>query len=74
VLHERGIDVPGRIAVATIDNDQYAQSSTPALTTIEQPTAMHGSTIAATLLRLIDGEQIDHLTLMPTTLIERGSA
>jgi DNA-binding LacI/PurR family transcriptional regulator len=73
VLHERGIEVPGQIAIATIDNDQYAQSSSPALTTIEQPTAMHGSTIAATLLRLIDGEEIDHLTLMPTTLIERGS-
>jgi DNA-binding LacI/PurR family transcriptional regulator len=73
VLHERGIDVPGQIAIATIDNDQYAQSSNPALTTVEQPTAMHGSTIAATLLRLIDGEEIDHLTLMPTTLIERGS-
>jgi DNA-binding LacI/PurR family transcriptional regulator len=73
VLHERGIDVPGQIAITAIDNDQYAQTSSPALTTIEQPTEMHGSTIAATLLRLIDGEEIEHLTLMPTTLIERES-
>ena len=73
VLHERGIEVPGQVAITTIDNDQYAQTSTPALTTIEQPTAIQGSTIAATLLRLIEGEEIDHLTLMPTTLIERGS-
>jgi DNA-binding LacI/PurR family transcriptional regulator len=73
VLHERGIDVPGQIAITTIDNDQYAQTCSPALTTVEQPTAAHGSTIAATLLRLIEGEEIDHLTLMPTTLIERES-
>jgi DNA-binding LacI/PurR family transcriptional regulator len=73
VLHERGIDVPEQIAITTIDNDQYAQTSTPALTTIEQPTASQGSTIAATLLRLIEGDEIEHLTLMPTTLIERES-
>jgi len=73
VLHERGIEVPGRIAITTIDNDQYAQTSSPALTTIEQPTTAHGSIMAATLLRLIEGEEIDHLTLMPTTLIERES-
>jgi DNA-binding LacI/PurR family transcriptional regulator len=73
VLHDRGIDVPGKVAITTIDNDQYAQTSSPALTTIEQPTTMHGSTMAATLLRLIEGEEIDHLILMPTTLIERDS-
>ncbi len=73
VLHERGLDVPGQIAITTIDNDQYAQTSSPALTTIEQPTTTQGSMIAETLLRLIDGEEIDHLTLMPTTLIERES-
>jgi DNA-binding LacI/PurR family transcriptional regulator len=73
VLHERGIPVPGRISITTIDNDQYAQTSSPALTTIEQPTTDHGSTMAATLLRLIEGEEIEHLTLMPTTLIERAS-
>ena len=73
VLHERGIDVPGQIAITTIDNDQYAQTSSPALTTIEQPTTTQGSMIAETLLRLIDGQEIEHLTLMPTTLIERES-
>jgi LacI family transcriptional regulator len=73
VLRARGIRVPADIAITTVDNDHFAQNSSPALTTIEQPVTMLGATIADSLVRLIAGEEIEHLTLVPTTLIERDS-
>jgi DNA-binding LacI/PurR family transcriptional regulator len=73
VLKDHGLSVPRDVAIATIDNDYYAQNSTPPLTTIEQPTTEQGGKIAETLVRLIAGEEVDRLTIMPTRLIERES-
>jgi DNA-binding LacI/PurR family transcriptional regulator len=73
VLRERGLTVPHDVAITSIDNDHFAQAANPPLTTIEQPTTAHGATIAEKLVALIAGEPVDHLTLMPTTLIERQS-
>jgi DNA-binding LacI/PurR family transcriptional regulator len=73
VLRERGIAVPGDVAITTIDNDHFAQSAHPPLTTIEQLTLTHGATLAETLVRLIAGEDVAHRRVMPTTLIERES-
>lgn len=73
VLRERGILIPADIAITTVDNDHFAQGANPPLTTIEQPVTTLGATIAAQLVRLIAGDDVEHLTLMPTTLIERES-
>jgi LacI family transcriptional regulator len=72
-LREHGLSVPADIAITTVDNDHFAQNASPRLTTIAQPVDTLGTTIADTLVRLIAGETLDHLTLMPTTLIERES-
>lgn len=74
VLRERGISVPEDLAITTIDNDYFAQSSLPPLTTIEQPTLEVGARMAAVLLRLIDGEDVPRVTMLPTRLVERTSA
>jgi DNA-binding LacI/PurR family transcriptional regulator len=73
VLRERGLRIPADIAITTVDNDHFAQNANPPLTTIEQPVNTLGVTIADSLVRLIAGEDIERLTLMPTTLIERES-
>ena len=73
VLRERGIRVPADIALTTVDNDHFARNASPALTTIEQPVTMLGTMVADSLVRLIAGEEIAHLTLVPTMLIERES-
>jgi DNA-binding LacI/PurR family transcriptional regulator len=73
VLRECGIRVPDDIAITTVDNDHFARNASPALTTIEQPVTLLGTTIAASLVRLIAGEAIGRLTLVPTTLVERQS-
>ena len=72
-LRAHGISVPADVSMITIDNDYYAINATPPLTTIEQPTGTHGAMIAETLVRLIDGEQVPKLTMIPTRLIERES-
>lgn len=74
VLHERGLQVPADLGMVTIDNDYFAQSAQPPLTTIEQPTVEVGATMARVLLRLIDGETVDRVTMMPVRVIERTSA
>jgi DNA-binding LacI/PurR family transcriptional regulator len=73
VLREHGYAIPMDVAITTVDNDHFAQNANPPLTTIEQPTTTQGTAIADTLVRLIAGEAIDRLTLMPTCLIERES-
>lgn len=74
VLRERGIVVPADVSVITVDNDYFATSSNPALTTIDQPSTLQGEMIAEAVVRLIEGEHVDRLTIIPTTLIERDSA
>jgi LacI family transcriptional regulator len=74
VLRERGIRVPDDIGMVTFDNDYFAQSTQPPLTTVEQPTVDVGKKMASVLLRLIDGENVETVTMMPTVIIERRSA
>jgi len=74
VLRDRGIRVPGDVGIVTFDNDYFAESSQPPLTTIEQPTIEVGRRMAAVLLRLIDGDDVPTVTMMPTEVIDRHSA
>jgi LacI family transcriptional regulator len=72
-LREHGVAVPESVGIATIDNDHYASGATPPLTTIEQPTIDLGTTIAESLVKLIAGDSVPKLTILPTRLIERAS-
>lgn len=73
VLRDNDLTVPGDVGVTTIDNDYYAINATPPLTTIDQPSMQHGAKMAEVLVRIINGEDVDTLTIMPTHLIERDS-
>lgn len=73
VLRDHGLSVPAEVGVTTIDNDYYAKNATPPLTTVNQPSMQQGAKMAEVLVRIIDGETVDALTIMPTQLIERGS-
>jgi DNA-binding LacI/PurR family transcriptional regulator len=74
VLRERGIAVPDQVAVVGVDDNAYALSSIPHLTTVAQPSVEFGAAMAETLVRLIEGEDVERLTLMPTRLVVRDSA
>jgi DNA-binding LacI/PurR family transcriptional regulator len=73
VLRAHGKSVPGDIGVVTFDNDYVTQSSSPPLTTVEQPTVEQGRRMVDVLLQLIDGGTVPQVTMMPTLIIERGS-
>ncbi|HWR86389.1 MAG TPA: LacI family DNA-binding transcriptional regulator [Rhodoglobus sp.] len=73
VLREHGVRVPEDVAMISVDNDYYAQSATPPLTTIDQPSMQQGTMIAEVLVRLLAGETVDKLTIIPTSLVERQS-
>ncbi len=73
VLRDHGLSVPADVGVTTIDNDYYAKNATPPLTTVDQPSMQQGAKMAEVLVRIIDGEAVDPLTIMPTHLIERAS-
>jgi LacI family transcriptional regulator len=58
-LHERGIAVPGRVAVIGVDNwTALAENSRPALTTVDLQLAQLGRIAAQRLLRASVGERI----------------
>lgn len=73
-LRERGLRVPDDLGMVAFDNDYFAQTAQPPLTTVEQPTIEVGRRMASVLIRLIDGEAVPTVTMMPTTIIERASA
>lgn len=73
VLRSRGKAVPHDLGLVTFDNDYAAQSSSPPLTTVEQPTVEQGRRMVDVLLHLIDGGTAPTVTMMPTRVIERGS-
>ena len=74
VLRDRGIHVPSDVGMVTFDNDYFTQSAQPPLTTVEQPTVEVGREMADVLLRLIDGQRVHTVSMMPTTIIDRDSA
>ncbi|WP_375164394.1 LacI family DNA-binding transcriptional regulator [Arthrobacter sp.] len=74
VLAERNISIPADIAVVGFDDDSFATSLTPALTTIHHPIVEMGHRMAENLLSLIEGGPAERATLLPTSLVVRGSA
>ncbi|MFB2598770.1 LacI family DNA-binding transcriptional regulator [Herbiconiux sp. P17] len=74
VLHAHGLSVPGDVAVVGYDDDTFASTLTPPLTTIHQPSADLGAAMADLLVRLIAGDEVPRSTLIPTRLIRRASA
>jgi len=74
VLNERKIPVPEAISVTTVDNDYFAENSTPPLTTMAQPSVEQGARIAEILVRVLAGEDVPKLEKMFTKLVERESA
>lgn len=74
VLRERGIAVPGQIAVMGFDDSPAALASEIPLTTVRQPSVEQGERMARILLGLLDGETVPRRHIMPTEVVVRESA
>jgi len=74
VLRERGLSIPGDIAVAGFDDDPLGMALSPTLTTVHQPSSELGAGMADALVRLIAGDTIERAQIMSTTLMIRESS
>lgn len=72
-IHEAGLSIPGDIAVVGFDDDYFGLTATPPLTTVHQPSVGLGETMAKVLVRRIEGEPVERITLLPTELVVRQS-
>ena len=74
VIKERGLRIPEDIAVVGFDDDYYARTLSPALTTIHHPIAALGEKMAELLVELIEGRPAERIHRLPTSLVVRESA
>ena len=70
---EAGLSIPDDIAVVGFDDDSYAKTTAPPLTTVHQPSVKLGATMAEVLVKRIEGEPVDHVTILPAELVIRQS-
>jgi DNA-binding LacI/PurR family transcriptional regulator len=74
VLREHGRVVPRDLGLVTVDDDHFAQTADPALTTVRQPTLGLGRAMADLLIDLVEGREVERVTILPTEVVDRGSA
>ncbi|WP_336855511.1 substrate-binding domain-containing protein [Sinomonas albida] len=74
VPRDRGIAVPGTVAVSGFDNwEVMATGSRPQLTSIDMDLEVLGRTAAQRLFVAINGEQASDAQKLPCRLVVRGS-
>ncbi|NQX11796.1 LacI family DNA-binding transcriptional regulator [Microbacteriaceae bacterium VKM Ac-2855] len=73
-IYAAGLRIPEDIAVVGFDDDLFARSAVPALTTMHQSPPDLGARMAESLVALIAGHPVERVTLMPTTLVVRRSS
>jgi DNA-binding LacI/PurR family transcriptional regulator len=74
VLRSRGLEVPGDVAVIGFDDSPAATEGELQLTTVYQPAAEMGETMAHMLLQLLAGERPEQHRVLDTRLVVRDSA
>jgi DNA-binding LacI/PurR family transcriptional regulator len=73
-LRRSGRRIPDDVAVVGFDDMEFAAYTEPPLTTVRQPITEIGRTVARQLLRVLAGEQVEPLFVLPTELVLRESA
>ncbi|MEV7006902.1 LacI family DNA-binding transcriptional regulator [Streptosporangium sp. NPDC051022] len=75
VLREEGRGIPDDVAVVGFDDSPAGAHSSPALTTVHQPTEAMGRQMAHLLVARINGERLEQpVVILDTHLVERASA
>lgn len=73
-LREAGRRVPEDVSVVGFDDIALASYCDPPLTTVRQPIAEIGRSMARTMLRLLEGREVEPIQILPTELVVRDSA
>ena len=74
VLRDAGLRVPEDVAVVGFDDSPLCRHTDPELTSVHQPVEEMGRVMADLLVARIAGEDVPPQTVLPTTLVVRGSA
>jgi LacI family transcriptional regulator len=72
-LRQAGRKVPEEITVVGFDDQLFASTLTPPLTTVRAPTEQVGKEAVRLLARLIRGEKVEPRLVLPTDLVIRES-
>jgi LacI family transcriptional regulator len=70
---QRGLRVPEDLSVAGMDNIESTQYLTPQLTTVNVPMVEMGKQAAGRLFSLIEKEEFPEVTILPHSLVIRGT-
>lgn len=73
VLLQSGVAVPGKVKVVGFDDSPVASRNQPSITTIRQPIRELGAQVAATLLAILDGQEVED-KILEVKLIKRQSS
>ncbi|MFJ7128987.1 LacI family DNA-binding transcriptional regulator [Streptomyces sp. NPDC098101] len=74
-LRERGVDVPGAVAVVGFDDSTVARDARPRLTTVRQPVEHMAAAMAGLLLEALEATRsVPAAKVFPPTLVVRESA
>ena len=74
VLRDAGLAVPADIAVATIDDNSFAMTSSPPLTTVDLHTSEKGAAMVEALLGLVTEGVVRTSTRIAVDLVVRASS
>jgi LacI family transcriptional regulator, galactose operon repressor len=72
-LRQAGRKVPEEISVVGFDDQMFASTLTPPLTTVRAPTEQVGREAVHVLVRMIRGETFESRLVLPTSLVIRES-
>jgi len=72
VLLQNGVSVPGKVKVVGFDDSPVASRNQPSITTIRQPIRELGAEVAASLLAILDGKEVED-KMLDVKLIKRES-
>jgi DNA-binding LacI/PurR family transcriptional regulator len=72
-LLDANVAIPGEVALVGFDDIERAQYAPVALTTIHQPTDLIGALAVKSILKQIEGEEIDPRTILQPSLVVRDS-
>lgn len=72
-LEESGFRIPEDIAVVGFDDSRLSPFLSPPLTTVRAPTEEVGRIAAQNLFKLLEGQPVEDVTLLPTEIVLRAS-
>ena len=73
-LKEHCINIPGEVAVVGFNNEPGNDLMSPSLSSIKQPVYEMGQKAAQLMLRQIDGESINTVEILQSSLVKRKSS